>query len=284
MMDVRERIEDALNANISHISHLSGGCVGDVRRVDLSDGRRLVAKIGSAEESDLALEGLMLNYLAERSSLPVPEVLVANESLLIMTFIEGDDSIGASAQKDAAHHLAALHDISAPDFGFDRDTLIGGLRQPNPQERSWITFFRDHRLLHMGQIAHAAGRLPTHIRRRLETMCSHLDQWLAEPEKPSLLHGDVWSGNVLVKNGKVSGFVDPAIYYGDPEIELAFTTLFGTFGDDFFHSYQEARPLSPGFFEDRCDIYNLYPLLVHVRLFGESYVRSVDKTLQRFGF
>ena len=146
MMDVRERIQDALSAEISHISHLSGGCVGDVRKVELSDGRRVVAKIGSGETSDLALEGFMLTYLAENSSLPVPEVLVATESLLIMDYIEGDDPINASAQCDAARHLAALHDISSPTYGFNRDTLIGGLRQPNSEGQSWIPFFRDHRL------------------------------------------------------------------------------------------------------------------------------------------
>ena len=94
----------------------------------------------------------------------------------------------------------------------------------------------------------------------------------------------MWGGNVLVKGGRIAGFVDPAIYYADPEIELAFSTLFSTFGDAFFARYAELRPLRPGFFEERCDIYNLYPLLVHVRLFGGGYVGSVSGTLSRFGY
>ena len=93
----------------------------------------------------------------------------------------------------------------------------------------------------------------------------------------------MWAGNVLVNQGRVTGFVDPAIYFGDPEVELAFSTLFGTFGDSFFARYGELRPLKPGFFEERRDLYNLYPLLVHVRLFGGSYVSRVESVLNKFG-
>jgi len=107
---------------------------------------------------------------------------------------------------------------------------------------------------------------------------------LIEPAKPSLIHGDAWTGNILALNDQIIGFLDPAIYFADAEIELAFTTLFGTFGDSFFGRYEEIRPIEPGFLEARLDIYNLYPLLVHVRLFGGSYVSSVERVLKRFGF
>ena len=119
---------------------------------------------------------------------------------------------------------------------------------------------------------------------RLERFGGQLDRWLAEPDQPALIHGDVWTTNVLARDGRIVAFIDPAIYFADPEIELAFTTLFGTFGEPFFKRYAELRPLRPGFLEERRDIYNLYPLLVHVRLFGGSYVHSVDSTLRRFGF
>jgi fructosamine-3-kinase len=91
----------------------------------------------------------------------------------------------------------------------------------------------------------------------------------------------MWGGNVLVRDGRIAGFVDPAIYFADPEIELAFSTLFSTFGEPFFRRYSEIRPLRPGFFEVRRDLYNLWPLLVHVRLFGGAYVASVERTLDK---
>ena len=108
--------------------------------------------------------------------------------------------------------------------------------------------------------------------RRIERLAERLDDYLIEPAFPSLLHGDLWTGNVLTRSGRVAGFVDPAIYCGSPEIELAFGTLFGTFGEAFFEAYASAMPLEPGFHELRLSLYNLYPRLVHVRLFGSSYL------------
>ena len=118
----------------------------------------------------------------------------------------------------------------------------------------------------------------------LEKLADSVGRWLEEPAQPSLVHGDMWGGNVLAANGRITGFIDPAIYFADAEVELAFSTLFGTCGDDFFSRYGEHRPIAPGFFEERRDLYNLYPLLVHVRLFGGSYVGSVSGILNKFGF
>ena len=136
----------------------------------------------------------------------------------------------------------------------------------------------------MGRECLRTGRFSKEFFTRLERFSSRLDRWLHEPEYPSLIHGDVWTTNVLADDEQITGFIDPAVYYADPEVELAFTTLFGTFGDAFFARYQDFRPIRPGFFEERRDIYNLYPLLVHTRLFGGSYVHSVDSVLRRFGF
>lgn len=129
-----------------------------------------------------------------------------------------------------------------------------------------------------------AGRLPYRVMTRIERFCAHLDRWLIEPDKPSLIHGDVWTTNVLAAGDRIRAFLDPAIYFAHAEIELAFITLFNTFGRAFFDRYNSIRPIEPGFFEERRDIYNLYPLLVHVRLFGGTYVSAVERTLSRFGF
>lgn len=284
-----DAVHSALGARPRAASPLGGGDIAQVYRLEMPDGTRLVAKLGEA----LEVEGSMLRYLAEHSALPVPQVLHAAPGLLILEYIVNDGAIDAAAEVHAAELLAALHsqDVpalkapgrDAPAFGFDGDTLIGGLRQPNPWTKSWRTFFRDQRLLYMAREAVAAGKLPAGAMRRIEKLADRLERWIEEPEAPSLLHGDMWAGNVLVSQGHVTGFVDPAIYFGDPEIELAFGTLFGTFGDPFFARYGELRPLKPGFFEERRDLYNLYPLLVHVRLFGGGYVSRVESALNKFG-
>jgi fructosamine-3-kinase len=127
-----------------------------------------------------------------------------------------------------------------------------------------------------------AGRLPVGTMRRIEQVAGRLETWIDEPARPGLIHGDAWGGNILCRSGRVAGFIDPALYYADPEIELAFGTLFGTFGEAFFDRYREFRPIAPGFEETRRPLYLLYPLLVHVRLFGGGYVGSVDRILDRF--
>ena len=278
------RIETAVSSKITSMTPLSGGCIGEIYKVGLENGRFVVAKMAAGGHGRLDIEGEMLRYLATQSTLPVPEVLLSEPDLLLMTCVEGDSWLNAQIEADAAEKLAALHAITAPAFGFEEDTLIGGLRQPNSWTDSWLTFFGEQRLIYMAQQAVAVNRLPIDLLNRVANLVDHLDHWLVEPEQPSLIHGDVWTTNLLAKNGRVTAFVDPAIYFADPEIELAFTTLFGTFGDAFFTRYQEIRPLRSGFFEERRDLYNLYPLLVHVRLFGGSYVGAVDQTLVQYGF
>lgn len=283
MTAVEDRIAEAVGRAVTGLTPLSGGCVGDVLKATFDDGTSAVVKRADDADGGLDIEGWMLRFLAEHApGLPVPPVLHADPGLLVMGRVEGGGGISAATQEHAADLLAELHAVSADAYGLERDTLIGGLHQPNPRTPSWIDFFRDHRLLHMAEEAHRSGRLPADVRRKVDALAGRLTEWIEEPAAPGLIHGDMWTGNVLTDGRQVTGVIDPAIYYADPEIELAFSTLFGTFGEPFFRRYQEHRPLKPGFFEARRDLYNLYPLLVHVRLFGGSYVGSVSRTLDRF--
>jgi fructosamine-3-kinase len=251
----------------------------------LADGRRLAVKARLEESApSLELEAYMLGELKRLSDLPVPLVHHAEPDLLVMDFIDTDGSgITPSVERHAGELIAKLHAVGRERFGYARDTLIGPLPQPNPEMSDWLPFFRDHRLVFMACQAHQEGCLPSAMLGRIETLAERLGDYLVEPAFPSLLHGDLWTGNVLVRQGRIAGLVDPAIYCGHPEIELAFTTLFGTFGKTFFEAYEELMPLDPGFHELRSDLYNLYPRLVHVRLFGSGYLAGIDRTLERLG-
>ena len=224
----------------------------------------------------------MLGELARLSDLPVPRVHHAEPDLLVMDFIDNDGGgITPSVERHAAELIAALHATRRARFGYARDTLIGPLPQPNPETDTWVPFFRDHRLLFMARLAQAEGSLPASMLGRIERLAERLGEFLIEPAFPSLLHGDLWTGNVLTRQGRIAGLVDPAISFGHPEIELAFATLFGTFGKAFFEVYEAAMPLEPGFHELRSSLYNLYPRLVHVRLFGAGYLAGIEATLAR---
>ncbi len=266
-----------LGAEPLALQPLSGGCVAQVYRLDMPDDQRLVAKLGD----NLQIEGAMLEYLAPH--LPVPKVRHSAPDLLLMDYLPGQTSYSAAAQVHAAELLAGLHGVSAAQAGFGYHTLIGGLHQPNSQGDSWLDFFAEHRLAYMAQQAFEHSRMPAQTRRRIEKLAAKLGQWLAEPAQMSLLHGDVWSGNVLAQGDRITGFLDPAIYFGHAEVELAFITMFSTFGQDFFAAYARLRPIADGFMAERRHLYNLYPNLVHLRLFGGSYLQAVESTLQRFG-
>jgi fructosamine-3-kinase len=262
---------------------MGGGCIGEVYRVELEDGATLVAKVDREGESHLEREAYMLRYLRTESDLPVPEVYHGSETLLLMEFVEGSSRFSVGAERHAAELLATLHGITADAYGHERDTLIGSLDQPNPWTEGWIEFFREQRLLYLARVANEANRLPVEDLERVERLAERLEEYLEEPEESSLIHGDVWSANVLAKGDRITAFLDPAIYHADPEIELSFISLFGSFGSPFFERYAEIRGIRDGFFEERRDLYNLYPLLVHVYFFGGGYLGSVRSTLRRFG-
>lgn len=286
--ELRTKLETKLGSRIVDARSLPVGFGLTGFAIYLADGRRLAVKArqgSGSERSSLELEAYMLGELERLSELPVPHVHHADPDLLVMDFIETDGSgITASVERHAGELIAKLHATKRERFGYPRDTLIGPLHQPNQEASAWIPFFRDRRLLFMAREAHRESRLPSTMLRRIERFAERIEDYLIEPAFPSLLHGDLWTGNVLVRRERIAGFVDPAIYCGAHEIELAFATLFGTFGDAFFESYVSSMPLESDFHELRADIYNLYPRLVHVRLFGSGYVAGIDATLTRLGF
>lgn len=281
---VRELIRSAVGAEPQGLAPLSGGCVAEVYRADLPGGDRVVVKVGRGGDSNLSVEGFMLEYLAQRTALPVPRVISSSDELLVMEHVDASGWSGGDerAERHAAELLAALHGVSAEAYGFERDTLIGGVRQPCPWTGSWAAFFGEHRLVYTARLAAEAGRLDRRTLGRVERLASRLDRWIGAAAPPSLIHGDVWSGNVLARRGRIAALLDPAIYYADPEVELAFITLFNCFGRGFFERYAELRPIRDGFFEERRDLYNLYPLLVHTLLFGGAYAAQAERVLARY--
>jgi fructosamine-3-kinase len=285
---LRHEIERLARVTVTDAAPLGGGCVADVRRLKCSDGSTLVAKLDRGAHASLDVEGRMLRTLRERSRLPVPDVVIAEPHLLVMSFIKHDGQGSSAAADDAALRLAQLHGVEPVPphdgrFGLDHRSVIAGLEQPSPWTASWPAFFGEHRLVHMARAAREAGRIDGRLSDRVERLAGRLDRHLPARPRPSLVHGDLWSGNALCRGERLVGCIDPAIYYAHDEVELAFIALFSTFGRSFFDRYAEHRPIEPGFFEERCALYNLYPLLVHARLFGGHYVGEVSRTLDRFG-
>lgn len=282
-----ERVSRALGVRVTANSRIGGGAAGDVARLVLADGSSIVAKCSeSAEGEGLLIEARSLRLLAERSSLPVPRVLHAERDLLVMEHIDGSSSFDEGAELHAAELLAALHAVRSADgaYGLGFDGLIGPLHQPNTPSGSWVEFWRERRLLHMAHEAARAGRIRFDLVSRVEALAKRLGELIPDRPPASLIHGDVWSGNVLAEAGRVTGFIDPAPYFAHHEVELAFIAMFSTFGGRFFERYEEVgTPFGDASWRARRNVYVLYPLLVHVRLFGGGYIGQVDHTLDMLG-
>ncbi len=283
--DIAGRIAAALEGEVRHVSPLAGSYGLSLDMVELADGRRLVAKHGRGPRPDhLLIEGRMLKRL--EGEIPVPHVHLSEPDLLVMDYITGSGGGGASVERHMADLLAPMHGKRQPFFGLEFDTTIGPLPQPNPRYDSWLEFFRDQRLMFMARLARERAGLSAEMLKRIERFCEHLEEFIDEPPHPALVHGDIWGGNVIASGGKVAAFIDPAIYCGHYEYDLAFMTMFGTAGRAFFEAYAALRPEFDlqGFMEVRRDVYLIYPHLTHVLICGLSYASGIDSRLRRFGF
>lgn len=173
--------------------------------------------------------------------------------------------------------LARLHRHSAEQYGLSFDNYMGSLPQCNRFHTGWSEFFITERLEPQVRLAREQG---FDLRADFESLYPKLDR-LFPREKPSLIHGDLWNGNYLVSGKGEAALIDPAVYYGHREADLAMTTLFGGFHGDFYEGYEEEFPLERGW-RQRLDLYNLYPLLIHLNLFGSSYLWEIRRILDRY--
>ncbi len=284
-MTLPEPVRLGLEAHIGPITgmeRVGGGSISAAARLESSAGRFFAKYERGASPGFFAVEAEGLGALAAAGAVRVPGVVAAEEveggwSYLALEWVEGA-APGAAGWRRLGYQLAELHRAGAGrGWGWERDGFIGRLAQANAPLDRWSDFWWDRRLL--PQLKRAGGRVgPSSDWERLR---SGLPSLLApaEAEGTSLLHGDFWSGNVLFGSADPV-LVDPAPYRGHREVDLAMAELFGGFGEDFLLAYREAWPLEPGY-EARKAVYQLYYLLVHVNLFGASYVASTLETLRR---
>ena len=213
-----------------------------------------------------------LELLRNACELVIPEVIGYGETgglnFLVLKFIES----GVRQRhfwQSFGHKLAAQHNHSNPQFGLGYNNYIGSLTQQNTYTSNWIDFFINQRIVPQLQLAKKANLMPVQILNQFENLFKKLNSLLPQLS-PSLAHGDLWSGNFIVGNNGEPVLIDPAAYYGNREMELAYTRLFGGFDEEFYAAYSEVFPLTKDFYREREDIYNLYHLLVHLNLFGKG--------------
>ena len=264
-----------------------GGDINESYRLSLSDGTAVFMKSNTLKnQSFFEAEAKGLDALRKTNTIGIPQPLgigideTRNISFLLMEYLEPAAKIGeyweVFGRELAALHRAVVTADGKLPFGFASDNYIGASVQKNMPKDSWITFFRECRLL--PQMRMAERYFDTGMRKQCMKLLDHLDDYLVEPEFPSLIHGDLWSGNAACGPDGKAWIFDPAAYVGHFEAELAMTELFGSYPDSFYHAYDEVNHIDSGY-QDRRDLYNLYHLLNHLNLFGGSYLNAVERIL-----
>lgn len=293
-------LEDALhslfgeNIKIVKKERIAGGDINEAWGLVLSDGSRMFMKCNEKKNLPFfTAEAMGLSAIAKTGAIGAPRVFcsVTDQgaggypfSFLLMEFITNGRAV-KNYWETFAYELAAMHKAGtaglAPGgiYGFAKDNYIGAGKQNNTAYDSFIDFFRECRL--KPQFKRAAAYFDERDTKNILRLLERLKDILAEPDAPSLLHGDLWAGNVIRGNDGKAWLIDPAVYVGHPEADLAMTELFGGFPTAFYSAYKEAMPLQPGY-EKRRDLYNLYHLLNHLNLFGRSYLPPVKGIIMKY--
>lgn len=276
-------LESRLNQQIRNISTMHGGDINQVYLIETPE-NSYVLKRNSKERFPgmFVKEARGLNILAG-SGLRTPKVSDvfedASDQYLLLERIR-EERAGGFMWKRFGKQLALTHRKTAAQFGLDHDNYIGSLVQKNEQLDTWAEFFAEKRILPLAREARDKGLLDKQLLLELEKL---LGKWpeLIPVEQPALLHGDLWSGNLLSGRGQEPVLIDPAVYYGHREMDLAMTAMFGGFDPLYLETYHESFPLETGW-ESRFALHNLYPNLVHLLLFGRVYLSNIASVVSRY--
>jgi fructosamine-3-kinase len=279
---LRDKLTALLGTQVVLSQAAAGGDINQTHLVDLADGRRVFVKTHTAPLPGMyPCEARGLAWLTETRALRVPEVLASSDrdalgpSCLVLEYI-APGRRGAGFDDALGQGLATLHRAGAARFGLEYDNYLALLAQDNRASTSWPRFYAERRILPRLQQALREHAIDRAFAQRVEKLCARFDGLLVTHEPPARLHGDLWAGNLLCDQQGAPCLIDPAVYGGQREIDLAMMRLFGGFSERVFAAYAEAYPLEPGH-RERVALYQLYPLLVHVNLFGGAYVHQVQE-------
>lgn len=275
-MNKRE-LEELLSVEVDTIVPIGGGCIGSSARVSTIHNDTYFVKRYS-KQGMIEPEVMGLKTLKTTNAIHVPSVIAYNANTLILEYIESVKT-KASFFEDFGRQLAALHKNEVSNYGFEVNTYLGTYLQNNAWSSTWNGFFVNNRLVPQFDLAVQSGYLKC---KKIEKFLYFVESLLQGVDpKPSLLHGDLWSGNFMVGSKGEPVLFDPAVSYGHWEFELAMTKLFGGFPPQFYSAYYEINEVTDGY-KLREDVYTLYHLLNHLNLFGTSYLSQVSHIIDKY--
>lgn len=282
-MEFKTRLETRISKDILEISPLSGGDINEVFLIRTPDAHYVAKRNSKERYPDMfAKEARGLKTLDEKGvRTPLVTAVFDDEDnqVLVMEYIS-QQPVNKEYWRNFGRALSKLHQNSNAYFGLDYHNYIGSLDQLNTQQKTWATFFMENRVLPLVKMAFDKQALNKGHLKCFDGLFAVFKELVPE-EKPALLHGDLWSGNLLCAKEQVPVFIDPAIYYGHREADIAMTRMFGGFHSDYLDIYQEQYPLEKGW-EKRLSLHNLYPSLVHLVLFGRAYLGGIESVIKNY--
>jgi len=272
------------NVSIIESRAIGGGCINEAFALTTTKGKFFVKyNRAKAFPQMFETEAQGLKILSETSVIGIPEVIAYSETdhyaFLLLEYIENGNA-NSHFWSDFGTKLANLHSISSSLYGLDFDNYIGSLKQINRQHNNFIEFFVLNRLELQWKECRDKGFFSQSDQRHFDSLIASLHN-IIPIEKPALIHGDLWNGNFMVSSTASPFLIDPAIYFGHRESDIAMSKLFGGFDPRFYEAYNDMLPLEKGW-QSRLNILNLYPLLVHVNLFGGGYANQVLQLIRQF--
>jgi fructosamine-3-kinase len=277
-------LAELIGETITNYKPISGGDISNVFLLETKQ-NHFFLKVNSQKEAYTMFlaEKQGLEAIAQTHTIATPKVHYCgqyeSDAFLLLKYIE-PKTPSSKDFESLANQLAGLHKITASKFGWSQDNFIGSLSQTNQQHQNWATFYLNERISPQLELAKSKYLLSTNDIPEKQKIYS-VFQELFQGITPSLLHGDLWSGNYLIAMDGTPYLIDPAVYYGHNEVDIAMSKLFGGFAPSFYQTYQEHFPSSEQT-NARMDLYQLYYLLVHLNLFGRSYYDSVKRILTHY--
>ena len=267
--------------NIVERSLLSEAFNINCEKITLDNNESFVAKyyvIKNKQFNSIQSETKSLIYLLEKFPKKFPSIKFFSEDLLITEYIKHNDIKNAKYQDLLSKEVLELHSVNNNNYGFEFHSQIGGLKQDNSFSSNWINFFGEQRLNMIFELVNKADPMPSDTNKLIEKLLRDLENRIPKNPKPSLLHGDLWEGNILFHNGNFVGFIDPGIYFGHNELELAYLTWFKYVDNNFFKIYSNTINVHRSYFEYE-PIYQLYFSLLNVYLWDRKYIHDVNRLL-----